>query len=163
MRALIKSIMVVSALVTLFANTAVAHDDSDRSEIKEVLSTYAKALNASNVKGAVALYTTDGVFMPPNRQPNVGIEAVRMAYTNAFKTIDLDDVEFMIQEIVQLSPTWAFVRTLSKGSLTILATGKKVEPTGGNQELFVLQKQSDDNWKIARYIFNSPNPPRQSS
>lgn len=160
MRALIKSIIVVSTLVTLFANTAVAHDDSDRSEIKRVLSAYEKALNASNVEGVVALYANDSVFMPPNSQPFVGIEAVRSAYTGSFKNIDLD-VEFMFDEIVQVSPTWAFVRTRSEGTITLVATGAKVGPEVAGQELFVLQKQSDGNWKIARYAFSSTNPARQ--
>ena len=30
----------------------------------------------------------------------------------------------------------------------------------GNQELFLLQKQADGEWKIARYIFATTNPPK---
>ncbi len=160
MRTLTKLIIVASAIMALSANTAVAHDDSDRSEIKRVMSSYFEALNASNVERVVALYAQDSVFMPPNTRSIVGINAVRSAYTGSFKNIDLD-VEFMIDEIVQLSPTWAFVRTGSNGTITSLATGAKVGREVAGKELFVLQKQSDGNWKIARYAFSSANPVRQ--
>jgi ketosteroid isomerase-like protein len=43
--------------------------------------------------------------------------------------------------------------------VTINATGDKGPEA--NQELFVFQKQDDDTWKIARYIFSTINPPRQ--
>jgi hypothetical protein len=29
-----------------------------------------------------------------------------------------------------------------------------------NQELFIFKKSADGAWKIARYSFSSPNPPR---
>ncbi len=159
MRTLTK-LIVASAIMALSANTAVAHDDSDRSEIKRVMSSYFEALNASNAERVVALYAEDSVFMPPNTQSIVGIDAIRSAYTGTFKNIDLD-VEFTIDEIVQLSPTSAFVRTGSNGTITSLATGAKAGREVAGKELFVLQKQSDGNWKIARYAFSSANPVRQ--
>ncbi len=160
MSTLTKLIIVVSAMMTLLANTAVAHDDSDRNEIKRAVSTYVKALTASNLEGVVAQYASDGVFMPPNSQPIVGIKAVRAAYTNTFKNIDIDADEFVIDEVVQISPGWAFVRSHAQGSTTSVATRAKISE-GGTKELFVLQKQSDGNWKIARYAFSSTNPPRR--
>ncbi len=160
MRALIRSIIVISAMTTLSANTAVAHDDSDRSGIKRTVSTYVKALTASNLEGVVAQYANDGVFMPPNSQPITGKKAIRSAYANTFKNIDIDSDEFVIEEVVQVSPTWAFVRSHAKGSITSVATGAKISE-GGTKELFVLQKQSDGNWKIARYAFSSTKPARK--
>ena len=44
---------------------------------------------------------------------------------------------------------------------TIHVTGDKVAEA--NQELFVLQKMADGDWKIARYAFSTTNPPRQPS
>ena len=160
MRTLTKSIIVISAMMALLANTAVAHDDSDRGEIKEVVLAYMKALTNSNLDGVVAQYASDGVFMPPNSQAIVGIKAVRAAYANTFGNIDIDSSEFVIEEVVQVSPTWAFVRSHAQGSITSVATGAKISE-GGTKELFAVQKQSDGKWKIARYSFSSTNPPRR--
>lgn len=78
------------------------------------------------------------------------------AYKKVFDTITLH-VKFTIEEIVQMSPTWAFVRTNSAGTNKINATGAvSVE---GNQELFVFKKEGDA-WKIARYSFSPTSPPQ---
>jgi ketosteroid isomerase-like protein len=90
--------------------------------------------------------------------PNVGKEAIHAAYDGVFQTIKLD-IEFTVDEIIQVAPDWAFARTRSEGFVTINATGDKGPEA--NQELFVFQKQDDDTWKIARYIFSTTNPPRQ--
>lgn len=160
MRTFTKLVGVVGVIATLLANTAVAHDDSDHSKIKGAVSAYIKALTASNLDGVMTQYANDGVFMPPNAPPIVGIKAVRSAYANTFKNVDIDADEFVIDEVVQVSPTWAFVRSHARGSTTSVATRAKISE-GGTKELFVLQKQSDGNWKIARYAFSSTNPTRR--
>jgi uncharacterized protein (TIGR02246 family) len=103
------------------------------------------------------LYTEDGVFMPPYSQSAVGAAAVRKAYDAVFKAITLN-VKFAIAEIVELGPGWAFARTNSAGTTTDHATGAK--SAEGNQELFVLKRDDDGSWKIARYSFSPTNPPR---
>jgi uncharacterized protein (TIGR02246 family) len=121
-----------------------------------VLAEYNEALNASSVERSLALYAEDGVFMPPYGQSAVGKAAVRKAYRKVFDTIKLD-VKFAIEEIVQMSPTWAFVRTNSAGTNTVNATGAM--SAEGNQELFVFKKDHGA-WKIARYSFSPTSPPR---
>ena len=66
------------------------------------------------------------------------------------------NVEFDIVEIKVVADDWAFARTNSAGTTTINATGDQVAE--GNQELFVLKKTDDGNWKIARYCFSTTNP-----
>jgi ketosteroid isomerase-like protein len=95
--------------------------------------------------------------MPPYSQSAVGKAAVRKPYQKVFNTITLQ-VKFTIEEIVQMSPTWAFVRTSSSGANTVNATGAM--SAEGNQEPFVFKKE-DGAWKIARYSF-SPTSPSQS-
>ncbi len=128
--------------------------DSDKAEIEAVLRSYERVLNASDVDGVLKLYTEDGVFMAQHNPSAVGIKQVEAAYTAVFQAIDLN-VEFDIVEIEVIADDWAFARTNSSGTITINATGDKVNE--GNQELFVLKK-IDDNWKIARYCFSSNTP-----
>jgi len=120
-------------------------------QIEEVLKSYERSLNASDVAGVVQLYTDDAVLLAPEAPSAVGIEAVRNAYTGIFQAIAIN-ITFEIAEVKLLSPEWAFLRSNSKGVVTILANGAQVP--GGSQELFVLHK-SQGRWKIARYSFSS--------
>jgi uncharacterized protein (TIGR02246 family) len=158
MKTLTKPLITAAAALTLSAGIAAADHHADRTKIEAVLSNYETALNASDVDSVMRLYADDGVFMPQHSAPNVGNEAVRAAYDGVFQAIALD-IEFTVDEVQQVSPDWAFARTRSKGFVTINATGDKGPEA--NQELFVFQKQDNGNWKIARYIFSTTNPPRQ--
>ncbi len=128
----------------------------DEAAIRAVMGKYNEALNASSVDQSLELYGDDGVFMPPYSSSAVGKVAVRQAYVNVFETITLN-VKFTIAEIVQVSPTWAFVRTNSAGTNTLHATGKV--SAEGNQELFIFRKDADSQWRIARYSFSPTSPP----
>ena len=129
----------------------------DKQAIETLLHSYESALNASDVDAALMLYAKDGVFMPQHSPPQVGVAAIRGAYEHVFKTITLA-IKFDIIEVEVLSDDWAFARTTSAGTTTINATGDQLAE--GNQELFLLQKQADGEWKIARYIFSTTNPPK---
>ena len=128
---------------------------ADEAAVRNVLSSYQDALNASNTEAVMRLYTEDGVFMPPNNPSAVGKAAVRQAYDVVFKAITLK-VKFTVAELVMMSPEWAFVRTNSAGTNKINATG--TVGAEGNQELFIFKKGTDGQWRIARYSFSTTNP-----
>ena len=132
---------------------------NDESAIRQVMSSYEEALNASNTAAVLPLYAEDGVFMAPNNQSAVGKAAVRTAYDAVVEAITLK-VKFAIAELVLMSPEWAFVRTNSAGTNKINKTGA-VSPEG-NQELFIFSKGAEGKWRIARYSFSSTNPPPRS-
>ncbi len=148
----------LAGVLALLLSLNAAHAaDLDADQVQALLKNYERVLNASDVAGVLALYTTDGVFMAPHNPSAVGIDQVEAAYTAVFDAIDLN-VTFDIVEVTVIAPTWAFARTNSLGTVTINATGNKMPE--GNQELFVLQKVDGD-WKIARYGFSTTNPPRE--
>ena len=128
---------------------------ADETAIRNVMSSYESALNASNTEAAMPLYAEDGVFMAPNNQSAVGKASVRQAYDAVFKAITLK-VKFTIAELVVMSPQWAFVRTNSTGTQKINATGATSREA--NQELFIFKKGDDGQWRIARYSFSTTNP-----
>ena len=128
---------------------------ADETAVRNVMSSYESALNASNTEAVMLLYAEDGVFMAPNNQSAVGRASVRQAYDAVFKAITLK-VKFTIAELVVMSPQWAFVRTNSTGTQKINATAATSHE--GNQELFILKKVDDGQWRIARYSFSTTNP-----
>jgi uncharacterized protein (TIGR02246 family) len=123
-------------------------------QIENVLKNYEHSLNAGDVEGVVRLYTDDAVLLPPNAPSAVGGEAVRAAYTGIFQAIHLD-LTFTIAEVKVMAPDWAFIRSDSTGSITILANGAQIPSS--NHELFVLHK-TQGRWKFARYSFSSTLP-----
>ena len=129
---------------------------NDETAIRSVMASYNDALNSGSTGAAMALYAEDGVFMPPYSQSAIGKEGVRKAYDAVFAELKFD-VKFTIAEVVQVAPTWAFVRTNSAGTNTLHATGKV--SAEGNQELFVFRKHADGQWRIARYSFSPTSPP----
>jgi uncharacterized protein (TIGR02246 family) len=134
------------------SGTAASQDDA---AIRSVMSSYEAALNASNTAAVMPLYTEDGVFMAPNFQSAIGKAALRQAYDAVFKAITLR-VKFTIDELVVMSPQWAFVRTNSAGTQKINASG--AASPEANQELFIFKKGDDGRWRIARYSFSTTNP-----
>ena len=150
--------MIAAAAIALSAGSAAADQAADRKNIESVLAKYEQALNASDADTVMTLYADDGVFMAQHSAPNVGRDAIRRAYDGVFGAIDLD-IRFTVDEVIQVSPQWAFARTRSEGFVTVNATGDKGPEA--NQELFVFEKRDNDEWKIARYIFSTTNPPRQ--
>ena len=126
--------------------------------VAAVLQNYQNALNTSNTTAVIPLYLTDGVFMQPYSQSAVGTEALRKAYEEVFKAITLQ-VKFNVAEILEVGPGWVFARTNSTGTNLDHSTGEK--SAEANQELFLFNKDTDGEWKIARYSFSTTNPPRQ--
>jgi uncharacterized protein (TIGR02246 family) len=123
--------------------------------VREVLSAYNQALNASDTQAVMPLYADDGVFMPPYSPSAVGLAAVRKAYDAVFAAIRLT-VKFEIAEITEMSPDWVFARTNSAGTTLNHASGATSQE--GNQELFIFRKERDGKFKIARYSFSTTNP-----
>lgn len=157
MKTLLGNVMAAAAAIAASTGVASAQHNADRAAIEAVLATYEAALNASDTKSVLTLYAADGVFMPQHSRPSVGADAIRKAYEGVFGAITLE-VDFEIDEIAQVAPNWAFARTRSNGFVTINATGERAPEA--NQELFVFTKTKSDDWKIARYIFATTNPPR---
>lgn len=126
--------------------------------VVDVLGKYQDALNASDTNAVMPLYVEDGVFMPPYSPSAVGRDALRKAYDAVFEAITLN-VEFKIAEVVEVGPGWIFARTNSAGTNTDNATGQK--SAEANQELFIFKRDTDGQWKIARYAFSTTNPLRR--
>jgi len=127
-------------------------NEKEQREIKKVLFSYRDALNESNVEKVLSLYTENGVFMPSGAPTAIGQEQIKGTYEFVFSTIQLN-IEFYIDEI-EIVGDRAFVRTTSKGTTFIHASGETVPEE--NRELFVLRKENGS-WKIDRYMFNKMN------
>ncbi|WP_179473062.1 SgcJ/EcaC family oxidoreductase [Chryseobacterium sp. H1D6B] len=123
---------------------------TEKSAIEKLLFNYQDALNTSDVNKVLPLYAQDGIFMPQGGPSAIGQEQLKGAYEFVFKNLQLN-IKFNIDEIVIVNDHYAFARTISRGTQLIHATG--ITSAEENRELFMLQKENDQ-WKIARYVFN---------
>ncbi len=130
------------------------YENQQRPEVEKAVKSYEKALNASDVRGVMQVYTDDPAVLVPEAPTAVGSRAVWNTYTGLFQAISLS-LTFDVAEVKFLSPEWAFLRSTSKGSIKILANGAQIPSS--NQELFVLHKEQSL-WKVARYSFSSVLP-----
>lgn len=152
----VRSALAAVAIVAAAGVVSAAGPGRDEAAIRATLSSYNDALNAGNTAAVLPLYTNDGIFMPPFSPSAVGQNAIRQAYDTVFKELKFN-VKFNIAELVQMAPTWAYVRTNSAGTTAHASTGKTTSEA--NQELFIFKKASDGAWRIARYSFSPTNPP----
>ena len=120
----------------------------DEQQIRDLLTTYAKALKTGDVELATSIYTEDAVVMGNEMPTNQGAE-IRRSYETNFDLIRLD-VEFTLDGLVVDGNT-AYGHTRSEGTITMLPTDDTVPSSA--RELLVFARQSDE-WKIARYMFN---------
>ena len=130
----------------------------DESGIRSTLDAYNAALNGGKTSAVIPLYTADGVFMPPYSESAIGKDAVKAAYDKVFEELKFS-VKFTIAELVQIAPTWAYVRTNSAGTTDHHSTGKTTAEA--NQELFIFKKGDNGKRLIARYSFSPTSPPAQ--
>ena len=128
----------------------------DETAIRQTLAAYNAALNGGQASAVLPLYTTDGICMAPFSPSSIGQAALEKAYEGFFREMTFD-VRFNIAEVAVVAPDWAFVRTNSAGTTLHHSTGKSISEA--NQELFVMRKGDDGQWRIARYSFSPTNPP----
>jgi ketosteroid isomerase-like protein len=113
---------------------------------------------SSRVRGATRYFETES-HLPIASKDAATANVKRKTYEARTKTRAMN-LKFTVDEIVQVSPEWAFVRSKSSGSSKVNSTG--AANAEANQELLVLHKSDDGAWKIARYSFSNTNPPPHS-
>ncbi|KAI9717826.1 MAG: hypothetical protein M1828_007065 [Chrysothrix sp. TS-e1954] len=129
---------------------------NDEQSIKATLLAYRDGLNTASVENCIGLYSSQGMCMPQHAPASTGRSELTTCYQNFFNMLKFD-VEFDIKEVHVFTDTWAFARTTSAGTTTLVQNGQKNHEA--NQELFVMEKEQGK-WKIARYCFCTTNPPK---
>ncbi|HEU4682596.1 MAG TPA: nuclear transport factor 2 family protein, partial [Gemmatimonadales bacterium] len=107
--------------------------------------------NAGDIDRWVALWTEDGIQMPPDEPAVVGKERIRARNQHV-----LDQFTFDIgitNEESRTAGDWGFARGTYKATLTP-KKGRKSIPINGKY-MTILARQGDGSWKIHRDIFNS--------
>ncbi len=137
------------------AEQEVATTEADVEAINRERQTFRAALYSGDLDILMALWSEDGVVMPPNEPSVTGKEAIRSWTQNLFN-------QFVVQltitsEQVEVFGDWAFVRTTYTTALTPKAGGEVVEESGKN--IWIWKREADGSWKLAHNIWNLDNQP----
>ena len=92
----------------------------------------------------------------PQSQPAVfGKEAIHSLYQSVFREYTVTGGGQTLE--IEVGGDWAFLRGTYTLTATPKAGGERLEDVG--KHLFILKRQPDGSWKIARLIANSDQLP----
>jgi len=122
---------------------------ADLAAIAKLHDEYVAAHNAADADRMMALFTDDAVLMPTDEPSITGRKEIGEHYQEFFdqtpSEIALDPVE------TRVAGDWAFERI----EVTVTVPGAKGKVMLAKVKyLWILQKQPDGTWKIARAIYN---------
>jgi len=127
----------------------------DIAAIRRLAADWQKAWNAGNADALAELYADDSILMPQEQPELIGREEIRSLYRAVLADYVVEG-DGEIQEI-EVTDDWAFYRSTYTLTATPRSGGNVLNDTG--KSIFILRRQRDDSWKIARLIVNSDLPP----
>jgi uncharacterized protein (TIGR02246 family) len=142
-------------LILLAACSREQQKVSAASAAEAIWKEYAVSLNEGDLERWLALWTEDGVQMPPDEAAIGGKDNIRTRNEALLDKFSLD-MGITNQE-VETAGDWAYSRGTYKARLMPKNGGRPVSIDG--KYMTILQRQPDGSWKIHRDIFNSNSPP----
>ena len=152
MRNFTKTFTLIVIILMIAKISTFAQESDKENNISSIVDLYEKALNDNSAEGIIQLFAEDGIIILQGAPTKIGTEEIKSFYTSLFTNLGFN-LKFNIDEVVQMSTEWAFIRTTTSGTVNILSNNSS--NPGNGHELFILKKQSDGNWKIARYAGSS--------
>ncbi len=129
---------------------------ADVAAIRTLHAQWIAAEASGDLESFMALWSDDGVIMPPNAPTLIGKEAIREFARDFYNQFTVT-VETAIDEIV-VAGDWAHVRwTTIAGTATPKDGG--IPMTHSGKALWILKRQADGDWKLACDIWNDDAPP----
>ena len=123
----------------------------DVTAIKKLAKDWNTGWDHSDTEALLSLYTTDPILMPQGQPAVMGKNAIRSLYRSLFK-------EFTVKgkgKVVEVEVSGDLGYFCSSYSLTAIPKtgGAKIKSKG--KSLFIVRRQDDNSWKIARLMDNS--------
>ncbi len=145
--------------------------EADVEALHSVREAHDGAVNAGDLEAYLAVSAEDVVLLPPNEPPVVGKEAFRAWAQGLFGQFTFE--ETMSSDEVVVAGDWGF----DSGTYTIRPTpkvageaaegtsierpeiGRELDYAQTGKYLWILKRQPDGSWKIARGMWSSNHPP----
>jgi uncharacterized protein (TIGR02246 family) len=109
---------------------------------------------AGDLNGWLDCFADDAVLMAPNQPPLSGLQSIRDWAAPFFDDYDLH--EETDNREVRIAGDWGYIRAHWTWTLTPNAGGEASVDSGNS--IWIVRRQDDGSWKIARAIWNSERP-----
>jgi uncharacterized protein (TIGR02246 family) len=124
---------------------------ADEAAIARVTTALLNSINASDLTGVLAVWSDDGVMMPPHHSSVHGRTALEQYFRDLFSRTRF---EFVFNSSrIEVSGDLAFERIEYTASAWPVEGGPVVRDVG--KGLHVYHRQTDGTWKLAQDIWNS--------
>lgn len=137
----------------LFVAPALAKIDDDDDAVKLLILSALEIIRSDDFDRYFKLFTDDAVWMMPNSFKDVGVAEARTFYrfTSKFRF----DQKTTVDEVVLMGDS-AYVRVGFDGYLRSKFDENAPPLRSISRHIWILNKQLDGSWKIARDIWNNP-------
>jgi uncharacterized protein (TIGR02246 family) len=130
--------------------------DADTAAIKRLSHEIQVAFMARDWEKFAAFFTRDAVWMPPDRLPLIGKDAWWSWAQGWWDDSAVEEMEVSIEEII-VAGDWAIERHKDAQVTTWKPSSETAQAFYNS--VWILRRQDDDSWRIARYIWNlNPAP-----
>lgn len=148
-------IFFVFAVLIMLISSGIALAEQDNVAIDKVRLDFNAAFNEGKAEALDQLIDLNGIWLPPEKPAIVGKDNIVKRYSDYFNSVRL---KFELKPgDIQLCDGWAFMSGDFSRADTPKAGGTAKHVSG--HYLFVLKKQPDGTWKIARDIWNETVTP----
>ena len=132
---------------------ALARVREEDEAVKDIILEALDVIRSDDFDRYFDLFTEDAVWMMPSSFKDVDQDEARSFYrfTRKFKF----DQETAVDEVV-VSDDWAYVRVSFEGYLRSKVDDGSLPLRSVSRHIWILKKQVDGSWKIARDIWNTP-------
>ena len=151
----LSSLVLVAALAFASACAPKANDPADVKAVKQTVESFAKAWNAGDAEGSVAMMTDKTIYADNHSPVAVGKAAVK-AMSEAQNGVFKPDFQVPVDE-VRVSGDTAVARGTWAVKLTPKTEGTAPISDGGSWML-TLSRQADGSWKWDAVVANSDRP-----
>ena len=120
-------------------------NDADVKAIEDMLEQSSEAFLARDWDGFTSFFTEDAVWMPPDQPPLIGKDAWWSWIGGGWHQSTIEQQDPGSEEIV-IAGNWAYEWHNE--------TQRGLEWKRNFKGIFIMHRQEDGSWKIARYCFN---------
>jgi len=125
---------------------------SDVDKVYQVWKEYSAALRKGNIKRWLALWTEDGIRMPPGEPYRIGLDQLQYSLERNLEMYQYEKFLIYPEEVCILGDR-AYTHGVYSALIKSLVIGKRTKICG--KFLTILAKQTDGSWKIAIDCFNA--------
>ena len=126
----------------------------DETAIKKLANDWGTGWDNHDAEALISLFTDDPIVMPHSQPVVIGKDAIRSLYQSVFAEYKVEGMVEVVE--IEISGDLGYFWCNYTLTATPRAGGAPINEKG--KSIFIVRRQDDNSWKIARLIDNSDQP-----